>query len=335
MHITLVDDSIAFDGYTASSRPLGGAEKAFAALAGALAKRGHAVSVYNHCRWALTIEGAHWERFDQRRPLATDLLIAFRKTALLEFVRGAKQRVFWHVGPGRLLEGKSARARLNEHKPRLLLTSAAQNCPRAFLLPPAVKGDFLAPRAFVGPAPPIAMVTTHPAQGLDRLLDLWEHRIRPSCPDARLQLHSMLLAKHQESGEIAPELAPLAARVAAMTDHGVSVIRPQGDTLMAEAWGQAAVHLYPGDADDVSAFTLMESQAAGVPAVVGPLGAAQERIVNGHTGWMAPDDEAFANLAVMLLTNASTRASAGAEARALYQGRTWDAAAQALEAALA
>ena len=32
MHLTFVDDSIAFDGYSPSSQPLGGPEKAFASL---------------------------------------------------------------------------------------------------------------------------------------------------------------------------------------------------------------------------------------------------------------------------------------------------------------
>ena len=57
MHITLVDDSIPFDGYSASSRALGGAEKAFASLPGALARRGHTVAVFNRCRWSMYVEG--------------------------------------------------------------------------------------------------------------------------------------------------------------------------------------------------------------------------------------------------------------------------------------
>ena len=101
---------------------------------------------------------------------------------------------------------------------------------------------------------------------------------------------------------------------------------------MAESPAQARVHLYPGHDDDVTAFTLMESQAAGLPAVVRPLGAAPERIVDGLSGWVAPDDDAFANLAIRLLSDDALRASRGAEARALWTGRDWDAAAAALEA---
>jgi len=48
-----------------------------------------------------------------------------------------------------------------------------------------------------------------------------------------------------------------------------------------------------------------------------------------------PDDDAFANLASMLLTNEQLARSMGAEARAAYVGKSWDAAAERFEAMLA
>lgn len=341
MHITLVDDSIPFDGYTAASRPLGGAEKGFAALAGALARRGHTVAVFNRCRWSMFIEGAQWETFDGKKPLLTDLLIALRKPELLSFVRQAKRRVLWHAGPGWLLERKSTRAVLDDLQPTVLLCSETQaggwnaRGLKVALLPPALKSDFLATPETGLAAPPHAIVTTHPQHGLSWLLDLWAERIRPTTPTAELHIHSMGLAKALEGGEIAPGLTDLLTKVVTLQADGVSVVRPQGDALMAQAYRDAAVHLYPGHPDDATAFTLMESQACGTPAVVRPLGAAPGRVRNGASAYVAPDDEAFTNLTTLLLNNADTRASLGAEARALYQGRTWDAAAEKLETLLA
>jgi hypothetical protein len=336
MHITLVDDSIPFDGYSASSRPLGGAEKAFASLPGALARRGHTVQVFNRCRWGMHIENAQWETFDGRKPLRTDALIALRKPALLEFVRHAGKRVLWHTGPGRLLDRPAARAMLDTHKPLLLLIAEAQA--REFrpkglaagLLPMAVRGDFLSaePRP---QDPPRAIVTTHPAHGLDWLVDLWVARIRPKAPDAELHIHSMTLASAAEGGEVDEALRPLAAKVADAARHGIQVLRPQGDYLMAAAMKEARVHLFPGHADDMGCFTLMESQASGCPAVIRPLGAASERIVDGVTGYSAPDDDAFANLAVMLLNDRPVQQTMAAAARDLWKTRTWDAAATTLE----
>jgi len=340
MHITLVDDSVRFDGYTAAARPLGGAEKAFASLPGALVRRGHTVSVMNNCRWSMTIEGVHWEPLDGRKPFTTDLLIAFRKPSLLQFIRQAGRRALWHTGPCRLLDRPAPRALIAEHKPLLLLVSAAQAGgfdPKglvAGLLPPAVGPDFRAHPHRQIPPPPVAVVTTHPAHGLDWLLDLWVGRIHPERPEAELHVFSSSLAKIGDGAQPEPELAAIAAKVAVARDHGVVVLRPGGDQSMAESYRRARVHLYPGHADDVTAFTLMESQACGLPAVVRPLGAAPERIVNGVSGRVAPDDDAFANLALLLLGDDQVQASEAAEARALYHGRDWDAAAQALEAML-
>ncbi|KIL99840.1 glycosyl transferase group 1 family protein [Paramagnetospirillum magnetotacticum MS-1] len=336
MHITLVDDSIPFDGYSASSRPLGGAEKAFASLPGALARLGHTVQVFNRCRWGMYIESAQWETFEGKKPLRTDVLIAFRKPALLEFVRHAGKRVFWHTGPGRLLDRPATRAMIDTHKPLLLLVAEAQARDfqakglAAGLLPMAVRSDYLGaePRP---QEPPRAVVTTHPAHGLDWLVDLWIGKIRPKAPDAELHIHSMMLASAMDGAEIDEALRPLAAKVKAAARHGVVVCRPQGDHLMAEALREARVHLYPGHADDMGCFTLMESQAAGCPAVIRPLGAAPERIKDGITGYASPDDDAFANLAAMLLTDRSVQQTMSAEARTAWKGRTWDGAAATLE----
>lgn len=340
MHITLVDDSIPFDGYSASARPLGGAEKAFASLPGALARRGHTVLAFNRCRWSMFIEGAQWETFEGKKPLVTDALIAFRKPPLLEFVRQARRRVLWWTAPSRFLDKKPTRALLDSHQPLVLLSSESQAIDwtakglAVGLMPPALRTDFLAEAATAPANPPRAIVTTHPSFGLDWLVDLWLDRIHPAVPEAQLHIHSMGLAKAAEGGGMEPELEALATKVFAAKAQGVKVVRPQGDHLMAQAYRESAVHLYPGHPDDATAFTLMESQACGIPAVCRPLGAAAERVDNGGSAYVAPDDDAFANLAAMLLGDAGLRASMGQAAAERYRGRTWDAAAEKLEAML-
>jgi glycosyltransferase involved in cell wall biosynthesis len=100
---------------------------------------------------------------------------------------------------------------------------------------------------------------------------------------------------------------------------------------MAALFANAALHRYPGHPDDMGCFTLMESQATGCPAVARPHGAVSERVVNGVSAYVVPDDDSFANLAVLLLTNPDLRATMGAEARSLYRARTWDNTAAVLE----
>jgi glycosyltransferase involved in cell wall biosynthesis len=340
MHITLVDDSIPFDGYSASARPLGGAEKAFASLPGALARRGHTVVVFNRCRWSMFIEGAQWETFEGKKPLLTDALVAFRKPPLLEFVRQARRRVLWWTAPSRFLDKKPTRALLDSHQPLVLLSSESQATGWSAkglavgLLPPALRSEFQGEQTNIPAAPPRAIVTTHPSFGLEWLVDLWIDRIHPAVPEAQLHIHSMGLAKVAEGGGIEPDLEALAAKVFAAKAQGIEIVRPQGDHLMAQAYREAAIHLYPGHGDDATAFTLMESQACGIPAVCRGLGAAAERVENGSTAYVVPDDDAFANLTTLLLNDAGLRTSMGRAAAERYRGRTWDAAAEKLEAML-
>ena len=56
MLVTLIDDSIPFNGLTPASQPLGGAEKAFASLPAALARAGHTVRVINRTPHTMGID---------------------------------------------------------------------------------------------------------------------------------------------------------------------------------------------------------------------------------------------------------------------------------------
>jgi glycosyltransferase involved in cell wall biosynthesis len=93
---------------------------------------------------------------------------------------------------------------------------------------------------------------------------------------------------------------------------------------MAELYRSARVHLYPGHPDDMVCWTLMESQACGLPAVARPLGAVRERLLDGQTGQVVPDDEAFANVAIRLLSDDDMFWSMNRDVRLLQRDRSWD-----------
>jgi hypothetical protein len=335
MHITLVDDSIPFDGFTSSSRPLGGAEKAFASLAGALGGIGHDVHVYNRTSFPLLIEGAHWETLNKAFPTRTDVLIAFRKPSLLSAVRLAGKRLLWVTASARQLE--PARKAIESFRPALIFLGATQlaawrnkeDLP-AYALAPAVRQDYFADIPAALAERPTAVVTTHPSHGLDWLLDRWTLQIQPTVPSARLVIVSSLLDKGRAGGEIADEMRPLLER--AMAAEGVEIMLPGGDQTMATLYRSARVHLYPGHPDDMACWTLMESQACGLPCVARPLGAVHERLKDGETGHIVPDDDAFANVAIRLLSDDAMFWSENRDARLLAQGRNWGTVAEELVA---
>lgn len=332
MHITLVDDSISFDGFSPANRPLGGAEKAFASLAGALVRRGHDVHVYNRARFPLVIEGAHWETLDKDFPAKTDVLVAFRKPSLLGSVRLSGRRVLWATASGRQLE--LARKALDSFTPAIVFQGLAQtqgfkdkgNLPLA-VIAPGVRPEFCLAADNQPDDVPTAVVTTHPAHGLSWLLDLWASVIRPAVPNARLLLVSSVLAKAVDGDDVPEELQAVAAKAVAAAPHGVEITRPRHDGGMAEIYRKARVHLYPGHAEDMACWTLAESQACGLPAVARGLGAVRERIKDGQTGQVVPDEAAFANVAIQLLTNDDFFWGMSRDSRLLQRERSWDVAA--------
>ena len=340
MDILLVDDWIPFDGYTPSSQPLGGVEKAFASLPGALRRRGHEVRVINRCRFPITAEGVQWQTWDDPRPASCDVLIAHRKPELLDFPVAAGRRILWLVSPAGYLEKAPNKAVLERHgDARLVFAGPAHRltCPRAFddravVIEPGVRRDYLDAEDMAPAHPPRAVVTTHPLMDLDWLLRLWVDEVRPKVADAELHVYSATLDKGELGGEVPERLKPVLGQAVAARAHGVVIQRPCADPDMAEAYRAARVHLYPGAENEVYCSTLAESQAVGLPAVARRFPAVGERIRDGESGFLVPDDQAFASCAILLLIDDSVFRSRSADGRAHQRARSWDAAAVEFEA---
>jgi hypothetical protein len=342
MRITFVDDSLAFDGFSPSSQPLGAAEKAFASLPSALAQRGHAVEVFNRCAFPVAVEGARWETWSAARPADTEVLVAFRKPELLDFVTASGKRVLWFTGDPAVLDDPGPRGLLERLRPKLVFFSAVERerWANSLQLETAVCAAGIAP-AYLSderaePAePPRAIATTHPLADLDWLLRLWAEHIRGQAPTAELHVYSALLYRGRIGGTVPDAVKPVLDQALALADRGVVIQRPQGDPQMAASYRAARVHLYPGQPGDSWGASLQESQASGLPGVARvacPAGLA--RIVNGQTGSVCGDDASFAAAAVEFLSDRVSFDRAAGNAREFQRGRTWQVAAAEFEALL-
>src|SRR2546430_11157534 len=87
----------------------------------------------------------------------------------------------------------------------------------------------------------------------------------------------------------------------ALYADGVRRHAPVGRATLVELLAGARVMLYRGDPGETFCLALAEAQAMGVPAVVQPLGSVAERVVDGATGRVTPNDDEFAEAAVALL----------------------------------
>lgn len=355
MNIVMFDESVPFDGFTAATKPLGGAEKAFASLAGALAKAGHSVTVINKCKHALMAEGARWRPLDGQRPSEADVLIALRNPELLGGVRRVDTRILWVTDDPKYLGSAHNAELLASYAPRLLFLTERQAAAyggrlSAVVASPGINKAFYAERKDTDPypdanhpaipvddsekkeeeeviPPPHAVITTHPLHGLSSVLELWRDRIYAEKPDATLTVYSAVLMKGLNGDAVPENIQPVLELVSACQDAGVTVSAPKGDRAMAEAYRQARVHIYPGHAKDYACWTLRDSQGAGLPGVARGLGGVEDVIDNGQTGFTVPDDDALVNVTLQVLTDDGVYTSLHENASEVTRRKTWATAA--------
>ncbi|WP_299444532.1 glycosyltransferase [uncultured Rhodospira sp.] len=348
MRILFADDGVPYDGKTPAEAPLGGGERAVVNLARALALRGHVVTVATAIIDPVRADGVAWvplpmDEGERSLPADTDVLVAVRRPSLLSLPVRPGRRVVWVQGRPDYLVRPTVRARLATQRPDLLYLSVSQQSAgpalsgrgggmSARVIAPGAARPFLETEGAAPADPPVAVTTAHPLHGgLDWLLDRWEHGIAPAVPKARLHVYSALLSAGL-AGEAVPEgLDPLVARVRALAEKGVEVREPQPEAALADAWRTARVFLHPGQVWDHACWPLVEAQALGLPAVARPLGGAPERIANGDSGMLVPDDDAFVNVAVQILTDDGLHRGMAEEARAPARLRAWDDVAEDLE----
>ena len=316
MQITLIDDSIPFNGATPYIKPLGGAEKAFVYLSETLAARGHDVTAVNQCDAIHQLKGVTWLPFDAPRPPESEVLIAFRKPSLLEEADSINLRILWLWGPVALLGNTENETLLEKFMPTLVFLGenqrnnwkAAQSF-REAIIPPGVGDVYLDFEVSQSEPRPIAIITTHPLHGMKEILQLWLDEIRPKNNLAQLHIYSASLSLGKVTPEGGNRIKDLLSMVGNPENSGISIKLPMPDRDMARIYGEAKLHFYPAIETEIYGSTLSESQATGLPALLlaskGDTGSVAESICNGQSGYIAPDNTAFINLAAQILSENS------------------------------
>ena len=337
--IVMTDDGIQFDGSSLDAGPLGGAETAFASLAQALAARGHDVSVRNNCAAPLSHDGVDYAPLADGLPPGCDLYIANRGDKLLPLIPAAGRCVFWIHNPAQYLIKWRYLSKLWRRKPVIVFSGDyhARSYPAwapsggRKIIPYGISDMFRNVRPPDSPPGPRAIFTSNPMRSLDWLLDIWAEKIQPRVPAAELHVFSGPSTYGGHGASKAGAMTPILDKARAMAGRGVVLRGPVPKPELADELTRARVLLYRGDVGETFCLAVGESQAAGVPAVIQNVGCVAERIIDGETGFVAADDDAFADDAVRLLTddNLWTAQSTAAHARQGQWG--WDQAAAAFE----
>ena len=336
--IVMADDGIAFDGKSLERGPLGGAETAFLSLAQALARRGHGVRVCNMCAAPMRHEGVDWTPLADGVPDTADLYIANRSDRLIRLAVKARAAVFWiHNPAGYLLKWRYL-WKLWQRRPTIVFSGAfhVASYPgwapagARRIIPYGISEVFrtATPPRMPGPQ---AIFTSNPLRSLEWLLDVWSEKIHPACPAAELHVYSGMATYGAYGASRADAMRPVLEKAAAMAARGVVLKEPVAKEALAHALGAARVLLYRGDPGETFCLAVGEAQAVGVPAVVQDIGCVAERLVDGVTGFVAPDDEIFAGQAIRLLTDDVLWQGQSASCVARQRGWGWDDAAAAFE----
>tara|TARA_A100001011_G_C14272903_1_gene827805 strand:- start:582 stop:1679 length:1098 start_codon:yes stop_codon:yes gene_type:complete len=333
MNIVMLDNTnVSYDGFTSLSRPLGGAQKAFASLAGALTKFGNRVTVLNNCKHALMADGARWRPLGQDIPQDVDLVIALRDPSLFKLVPRADSRVLWVVDEPKYLGTSENASILSSFAPRLMFLTDRQaesykgrlSC---VVVSPGVNKSFINSDQSANPIadpnhsldtlgeinedvedkveapPPVAIITTNPKYGLISLFKIWKNNIQPENPDARLKVFSSVLFRSINSGKKHSSISELIDYYATCKECNIEIISPKGDREMAKEYHSSRVHLYQSNKLDLACWTLRDSQAAKLPAISTSLGGVEDVIVNSKTGYIIPDEEALVNICLRILSD--------------------------------
>jgi glycosyltransferase involved in cell wall biosynthesis len=337
--VVMADDRVAFDGLTAETAPLGGAETAFVALAEALAARGHRVEARNRCRRAVVHKGVHWSPLLGEFPRTCDLYIGNRSHRVVGLVRWPGRRLFWLHNPASYLKKPRNLWRLVRYRPTLVVTGAYHAgtipgwlpCGGRQIIPYGILEHFRTAPSRDPPAP-WAIFTSNPLRGLDWLLDLWVARIRPAVPQAELHIYGGGAVYGLVGTPRARMMEAVLTRAESLADMGVRRFAPVGHQALAQALLGARVMLYRGDPGETFCLALAEAQAMGVPAVVQPLGSTAERVIDGVTGRVTEDEEGFVAAAVALLREDDLWRQWHLAALEHQRGLSWDAVGARFEA---
>ncbi len=181
------------------------------------------------------------------------------------------------------------------------------------------------------PPPPRAIFTSNPLRGLDWLLDLWVARIAPAVSGAELHIYAGP-SVYRAAAPKARQMAAILARADRLASAGVRRFAPVAHDDLAAVLRHARAMLYRGDPGETFCLALAEAQAMGVPAVVTASGAVGERVLDGVSGRVAANDNAFVAASIALLRDDGLWRRWHLAALEQQRGLSWDAVAARFEA---
>lgn len=336
MLITILDKNHKYDGSTINNKPLDGSIKSIILLSEALTNIGHTVRIYNNCFKSVVINSVSWKTIDNFDASHSDVWIVHNDPKLLDLIPSKDKKLLWLTSSGLKLARPENFSVVMKHKPILIIQGEnhVNTIPEglksldATIIPSGQSSYFVDNGGLFPSVTPKALVTSHPLMGLDWILDVWIKYIHTKLPWAELHIYSNIIHKAL-LGEAVPEVYDtIVKKVEQNLSYNIKVNAPKVDRVFVEEIKDMRVHLYPSYQFEVSSFSLAETQAIGMPAIVRPLGSAPEKIYHGKTGFLADNDKLFSEYVIKFLSDLTYFKNVNKEFQNLKQGRKWEMVAE-------
>jgi glycosyltransferase involved in cell wall biosynthesis len=341
--LIFADTTGRYDGRAFQTRPLGGTEASVILLARALAERGHDVTVCSNCEAEIVDHGVRWRPLGEPPAEPCDVFIAIQHPTLLGYAPRARRQAIWVLWGANQLRHYKKLWRMWRHRPIPILMSQAQVAdywpvlPRPgplTVIPLPLQPDVAQAAPLSEPPPPRAIFASNPQRNLKALVEIWARGILPKVPGAILDVYGVHALRADEdawaawAGSVLPAGMPQAVKDSVR----VHATAPRPELLA--AMRDARAMLYLGHKCEAFCLSLAEAQALGTPAVIAPVAALPERVVDDVTGFHRADPDAFAEAAVRLLTDDELWRRQHEAARRLQQGISVADYARRFEAAI-
>ncbi|MEA2781824.1 MAG: hypothetical protein QOK29_3368 [Rhodospirillaceae bacterium] len=341
--IVIADTTKHYDGRYLETHALGGTESSVIRVARELVRRGHDVVVHTNCDGPIEHEGVSWRPLSHAAPDACDLYVAVQHPKLLSFVRRPQRRAIWVLWQPNHLKHYKQIWRVWRYRPVPILMSLHQvriyspflprRDPQILIplaLPPDVRG--FAPHE-TSP-PPRAIFASNPQRNLRRLVEIWASSILPRVPNATLDIYGVHDMKPGMNAWDAWEGSLLPTGMSADVKASVHIHPTASRQELIAAMRSSRVMLYLGHKVEAFCLSVAEAQALGLPAVVAPVAAVPERVIDGVTGFHHADPQQFAHAAKSLLIDDELWRRQHLAALRLQQGITWSEYTGRFESAL-
>lgn len=310
--IVIADRTGAYDGRTLETRPLGGTEASVILCARELARRGHDVTVHTNTDADFVHEGVRWRPLTATPVETCDVYVAVQQVELLGLVPRPRRRAIWVLWGANQLRHYKKLGRMWRYRPVPVLMSRAQLrdywpvLPRrdeARIIHLPQREDVRGFPPLSEPPPPRAIFASNPQRNLRGLVEIWAERILPEVPSATLDVYGVhQLAPGDDAWAAwSGTLLPTGVSDAVKASVRVHASAPRPELLAAMRASRAM--LYLGHKCEAFCLSLAEAQGLGVPAVIAPVAALPERVIDGVTGFHRADPAEFAAAAVRLLTD--------------------------------